>query len=76
MSDLIKNLNYYLRRMATGIKNNFGSMEEDLAREMHRLKVSNQKASVEVNRICAESDELKEIQDRIKAAYLNKERSA
>jgi hypothetical protein len=51
-------------------------MEEELAREMHRMKVDNQKSSVEMSRICQESDELKEIQDKIKAAYLNKERSA
>lgn len=62
--------------MATGVKNNFQGMEEELAREMHRMKVDNQKSSVEMSRICQESDELKEIQDKIKAAYLNKERSA
>jgi hypothetical protein len=36
-------------------------MEEDLAREMHRMKVTNQKSSVEVTRVCVESEELKEI---------------
>jgi len=29
-----------------------------------------------VEKICAESDELKELQAKIKAAYLNKERTA
>ena len=35
-----------------------------------------QKRKREIEKICAESDELKELQQKIKLAYLNKERSA
>ena len=51
-------------------------MEEQLAREMNRMKIENQRSTVEVQRICGESEELKALQDKIKAAYLNKERTA
>jgi hypothetical protein len=51
-------------------------MEEQLAREMARLKMDKEKQSREVEKICAESDELKELQAKIKSAYLNKERAS
>ena len=50
-------------------------MEEKLAREMARMRITDEKRKRELNKICAESDELKELQNKIKAAYLNKERS-
>ena len=50
-------------------------MEEGLAREMARLKMDKEKQSREVEKICAESNELKELQAKIKSAYLNKERA-
>jgi hypothetical protein len=56
--------------------NKFGRMEEQLAREMNRMKIENQRGTVEVQRICQESEELKALQDKIKAAYLNKERTS
>jgi hypothetical protein len=51
-------------------------MEKNLAREMARMKITDEKKKREIEKICAESDELKELQAKIKAAYLNKERSA
>ena len=50
-------------------------MEEKLAREMARMRIDDERRKRELNKICAESDELKELQNKIKAAYLNKERS-
>lgn len=52
------------------------SMEEKLARQMAQMKINQEKRKREVEKICGESDELKELQAKIKAAYLNKERSA
>lgn len=51
-------------------------MEEQLARQMASMKIDNDKKKREVEKICGESDELKELQAKIKAAYLNKERSS
>ena len=50
-------------------------MEESLAREMARMKREREKQSKEIEKICGESEELKELQQKIKAAYLNKERA-
>lgn len=55
---------------------NMPHMEEQLAREMARMKMEREKQQREVSKICDGSDELKELQARIKAAYLNKERAA
>lgn len=52
------------------------SMEEQLAREMARMKMEREKQSRIVEKICVESDELKDLQLKIKAAYLNKERAS
>jgi hypothetical protein len=51
-------------------------MEESLAREMARMKMEREKQSREVEKVCSESLELKELQGKIKAAYLNKERAS
>ena len=51
-------------------------MEEQLAREMARLKMDREKQNRELEKICAGSDELKDLQGKIKAAYLNKERAS
>ena len=51
-------------------------MEKDLAREMAKMKITDEKRKREVEKVCVESDELKELQGKIRAAYLNKERSA
>lgn len=51
-------------------------MEEQLARELARTKQSEEKRKREIEIICSQSDELKELQQRVKAAYQNKERAA
>jgi hypothetical protein len=51
-------------------------MEENLAREMARMKMDKEKQSRELEKICAESPELRELQSKIKSAYLNKERAS
>jgi hypothetical protein len=40
------------------------------------MKMQREKQNREVQKICGESDELKELQAKIKAAYLNKERAS
>jgi len=52
-----------------------GRMEEALARQMAGVKVTDERRKREIEKLCGESDELKELQTKIKAAYLNKERS-
>jgi hypothetical protein len=54
----------------------FASMEQQLAKEMARMKIIDEKKKREIEKVCAESEELKELQAKIKSAYLNKERSA
>lgn len=51
------------------------SMEEQLAREMARMKMEKEKQTREIEKICGESPELRELQNKIKNAYLNKERA-
>ena len=51
-------------------------MEKNLAREMAKMKITDEKKKREIEKVCLESDELKVLQSKIKAAYLNKERSA
>lgn len=51
-------------------------IEDQLAREMARLKIEDQRRTKEVERICAQSAELKELQNKIMQAYQNKERAA
>jgi len=43
---------------------------------MAQMKIDQDKKKREIEKICGESDELKELQAKIKAAYLNKERSS
>ena len=50
-------------------------MEEALARQLANQKVVDERRRREIEKLCADSDELKELQAKIKAAYLNKERS-
>jgi len=50
-------------------------MEENLAREMARMKMEKEKNTREIEKICAESPELRELQNKIQSAYLNKERA-
>ena len=43
---------------------------------MAKMKIVDERKKREIEKICHESDELKELQNKIKAAYLNKERTA
>lgn len=43
---------------------------------MARLKIEDARKTKEVERICAQSEELKQLQAKIMAAYQNKERAA
>lgn len=51
-------------------------MEEQLARELAKMRIQDDRKRKEVEKICTESAEIKELQARIKAAYLNKERGS
>jgi len=51
-------------------------MEESLAREMARLKITDERTTREAEMVFAASDELNELKARILHAKLNKERSA
>ena len=55
---------------------NLAEMEENLAREMSKLKIVDERRQREIEKMCAESDELKQLQAHIRHAYLNKERAA
>ena len=55
---------------------NFNVMEKDLAKEMARLKIYDAKKKREIEKTVAESDEIKELQAKIAAAKLNKERNS
>lgn len=50
-------------------------MEEALARQFAQTKITDERRKREIEKLCGESEELKELQAKIKAAYLNKERS-
>jgi hypothetical protein len=52
------------------------TIEDQLAREMARLKIEDARKTKEIERICAQSEELKQLQAKIMAAYQNKERAA
>ena len=43
---------------------------------MAKMKMEKEKQSREIEKICAESPELRELQNKIKNAYLNKERAS
>lgn len=50
-------------------------MENALARQFANTRITDERRKREIEKLCGESDELKELQAKIKAAYLNKERS-
>lgn len=50
-------------------------MEEALARQFANTKITDERRKREIEKLCSESEELKELQSKIRAAYLNKERS-
>ena len=43
---------------------------------MARMKILDERKKKDIERICSQSDELKELQAKIMAAYQNKERAA
>ena len=51
-------------------------LERRMAEELHRQKNEQDKRTRELQRICETSEELKELERRIKIAYINKERAA
>ena len=55
---------------------NFPEMEQLLAKEMHRMKIVDDQKKRQIQKIAAESDEIKELQQKVKSAMVNKERSA
>ena len=55
---------------------NMMQMEEQLARELAKIRIQDDRKAKEVAKICSGSDEIKELQARINAAYLNKERGS
>lgn len=51
-------------------------VELELAKELQRQKVERERQFRDVEKICEDSEELKELKEKIRVAYLNKERSA
>jgi hypothetical protein len=51
-------------------------VEQDLAKELQRQRVERERQRHDVEKICEDSDEIKELKEKIRLAYLNKERSA
>jgi len=52
----------------------YNRMEEQLARQMARMKMTDERVNKDVAKICEESDEIKALKEKINQAYLNKER--
>lgn len=62
--------------MFSSIKNlDVEKLEEDLAKEIQRKKINEERERRTIQKIFEESDEIKEIKSRIKLASLNKERT-
>ena len=61
-----------------GLKNDQRVIEQNskLAKELERRRTDHERKEREIQRICEESEELKELERRLKVAYMNKERSA
>ena len=47
-----------------------------MAKELQRQKVDKERKQRDVEKICGESDELRDLKEKIRLAYLNKERAA
>ena len=59
-----------------GSKRSGEDIEEKMARELQKMKLDNEARSREVEKICAESEEIRQLKEKIKAAYVSKERAA
>ncbi len=62
--------------MSTSVKFNVREVEQSLAKELQRQKVERERQKRDLEQICDGSDELRELKEKIRVAYLNKERSA
>ncbi|CAD8084918.1 unnamed protein product [Paramecium primaurelia] len=51
------------------------SLEDQLARELQKRKVEEEKKRREIERICAESEEIKLLKQKVQTAYVTKERT-
>jgi hypothetical protein len=61
----------------TGFQNsNNQQLEDKLAKELQRIKLENESKARAIEKICAESDELRGIKEKLKSAYVSKERAA
>ncbi len=58
------------------MKLNVREVEQNLAKELQRQKVERERQKRDVEQICDGSDELRELKEKIRVAYLNKERAA
>ena len=60
------------------LKNDQRVIEQNskLAKELERRRTDHERKEREIQRICEESEELKELERRLKVAYMNKERAA
>lgn len=69
--DRIEEENNNIRLMQRTITQNY-----DIASELNREASEEQRRGLEMQRICEDSEELKELEQALKIAYLNKERAA
>ena len=51
-------------------------IEERLAAELQKRALDREREKREVQRICAESEELRDLKQKLMTAYINKERTA
>jgi hypothetical protein len=51
-------------------------LEQALGRELVKSRMADERKRKDIERVCAQSEEIKEMQRRVKAALTNKERCA
>lgn len=51
-------------------------LDQKLAEELHRRKMQNEIKKKQVEKVILESDEIRQLKEKINQAYVNKERSA
>jgi len=59
-----------------GSKRSGADIEEKMARELQKMKLGNEAKQKEIEKICTESEEIRQLKEKIKAAYVSKERAA